>query len=305
MSAPPYMKLFWADYHQDTRHLTRDEHGAYFLLLGEAWNRGGFLPDDDALLARWALATPSEWSALKPIVMSFFRPASKGRWRHKRISEELAAYDDVSRKRKAAGKKGGSTSRGKHTENQEANAEANDFQKPTKPEPEPEPLDISPLPPEGGEQTGFVLGDDPAIEPRRKPKRAIPNGFPDEKAIYEQQLAARAAGADVDASYQAQRFKGWALANDRKFANWPQAWRNWMDRAIHEAPKTAKPAAAVCAPTEEVWRSRVRHFAGPNRYWSTYDWGPPPGKDGCKAPPEIQREFGIDPARPQPVLGAA
>lgn len=140
MSAPPYMRLYWADYHQDTRHLSRDEHGAYFLLLGEAWNRGGYLPDDDVLLSRWALATPDEWARLKPIVMAYFRPASKGRWRHKRISEELAAYEDVSRKRKAAGKRGGASKRGKDSENPEANATSIAEQKPTKPEPEPEPV---------------------------------------------------------------------------------------------------------------------------------------------------------------------
>lgn len=138
MGAPPYMKLYWADYHQDTRHLSREEHGAYFLLIGEAWNRGGYLPDDDALLARWALASPAEWERLKPIVMDFFRPAGRGRWKHKRITEELAAYNDVSRKRKEAGRKGGSTKRGKDEENPEAKAEAIAQQKPTKPEPEPE-----------------------------------------------------------------------------------------------------------------------------------------------------------------------
>lgn len=132
MSAPPYMKLFWADYHQDTRHLNRNEHGAYFLLIGEAWNRGGYLPDDDALLARWTLSTAEEWAQLKPTVLAFFRP-SKGRWKHKRISEELASYSEVSRKRKIAGKKGGAASHGKISGNQEAIAE----QKPTKPEPEP------------------------------------------------------------------------------------------------------------------------------------------------------------------------
>jgi uncharacterized protein YdaU (DUF1376 family) len=138
MSAPPYMKLFWGDYHRDTRHLSREEHGAYFLLLGEAWNRGGFLPDDDVMLARWALATPEEWARLKPVVMALFKPA-RGKWRHKRIVEELANYDDVSRKRREAGKRGGSARRGKDTGIPEANAIAIAEQKPTKPEPEPEP----------------------------------------------------------------------------------------------------------------------------------------------------------------------
>jgi uncharacterized protein YdaU (DUF1376 family) len=134
MSAPPYMKWFWADYHQDTRHLTRDQHGAYFLLIGEAWNNGGYLPDDDAKLAAWTLSTPAEWKRLKPVVMAFFRPASKGRWRHKRIASELATFFEISRKRKQAGKIGGAASVGTAKGNRQANAK----QMPTKPEPEPE-----------------------------------------------------------------------------------------------------------------------------------------------------------------------
>ena len=155
MSAPPYMKLYWADYHQDTRHLTRDEHGAYFLLLGEAWNRGGYLPDDDDLLARWTISTPEEWARLKPVVMAFFRQA-KGRWKQKRIGEELATYSEVSRKRKSAGKRGGASSRGKDTENSQANAKLLPTKPEPEPEPEPEPVDIG-----GGVERAGAVGDWP------------------------------------------------------------------------------------------------------------------------------------------------
>lgn len=134
MSAPPYMKLFWGDYHKRTRHLKRDQHGAYFLLIGEAWQLGGALPDDDAKLAAWALCTPEEWAAIKPVVMEFFA-LRRGKWWHDRVREELASYEATSRKRKEAGKKGGKASGGNTTGNQEANA----CLLPTKPEPEPEP----------------------------------------------------------------------------------------------------------------------------------------------------------------------
>lgn len=134
MSAPPYMKLFWGDYHKRTRHLKRDQHGAYFLLIGEAWQLGGALPDDDTKLAAWALCTPQEWAAMKPIVMEFFA-LRRGKWWHDRVREELASYEATSRKRKEAGKKGGKASGGNARENQEANA----CLLPTEPEPEPEP----------------------------------------------------------------------------------------------------------------------------------------------------------------------
>jgi uncharacterized protein YdaU (DUF1376 family) len=128
------MKLFWGDYHKRTRHLKRDQHGAYFLLIGEAWQLGGALPDDDAKLAAWSLCTPEEWTAMKPIVMEFFA-LRRGKWWHDRVREELASYEATSRKRKEAGKRGGKASHGSATENPEANA----YLLPTKPEPEPEP----------------------------------------------------------------------------------------------------------------------------------------------------------------------
>jgi uncharacterized protein YdaU (DUF1376 family) len=128
------MKLFWGDYHKATRHLRRDQHGAYFLLIGEAWRLGGSLPDDDDLLAAWALCTPEEWAPMKPIIMAFF-VMRRGKWVHDRVREELAHYDDVSRKRKSSGKTGGSSSSGKQRGKRTAIAN----QLPTKPEPESEP----------------------------------------------------------------------------------------------------------------------------------------------------------------------
>lgn len=134
MSAPPYMRLYWGDYHKATRHLMAREHGAYLLLIGEAWERGGTLPDDDAKLCAWARCTPKEWAEIKSVVMDFFS-LRRGKWTHARVVEELAVYETTSRKRKEAGKRGGKSSVGKDTENSQANA----LQLPTQSEPEPEP----------------------------------------------------------------------------------------------------------------------------------------------------------------------
>lgn len=122
MSGPYYMKLNWGDWHKDTRHLTRAQHGAYFLLVGEAFRLKGYLPDDDAKLAAWALCTPEEWGAEKPIIMAFFQ-LKRGRWTHKRVLEEVTKCQTISCKRKRAGKAGGLSRRGKQKEIPEANAE--------------------------------------------------------------------------------------------------------------------------------------------------------------------------------------
>jgi uncharacterized protein YdaU (DUF1376 family) len=105
-AAPPYMRLYWGDYFRDTRRLNRLEHSAYLLLIGELWVQGGVLDADDDTLARAALCTPEEWAEVKPIVMGFFT-VSRGRLKQKRLSEELAKYEDTIGKRRAAGKAGG------------------------------------------------------------------------------------------------------------------------------------------------------------------------------------------------------
>jgi uncharacterized protein YdaU (DUF1376 family) len=157
MSAPPYMKLFWGDYHKATRHLRRDQHGAYFLLIGEAWRLGGSLPDDDATLAAWALCTPDEWATMKPVIMAFFS-FRRGKWTHDRVREELARYETISRKRKDAGKRGGMLSDGNNKGNMQANAK----QLPIKPEPEPDITTVSNVP--------VVM----AVRPKSKASRRCP-----------------------------------------------------------------------------------------------------------------------------------
>lgn len=57
-------------------------------------------------------------------------------------------------------------------------------------------------------------------------------------------------------------------------------------------------------PADDPWRRRVREFSR-NRYWNRLEWGEPPGRPGCRAPAEIQREFGIDPPAPIAIPGAA
>lgn len=105
MSAPPYMKLYVADYLGDTHHLTALEHGAYLLLLMAMWRAGGTLPAVDANLARLARLSPDEWSAVKPVLWPLFK-VSRMRLTQKRLSAELAKYESISGKRSEA-KKGG------------------------------------------------------------------------------------------------------------------------------------------------------------------------------------------------------
>jgi hypothetical protein len=140
----------------------------------------------------------------------------------------------------------------------------------------------TPLPPEGAA--------------RRKPKRPIPDGFPDQALIDEEQAKARAVGANVDIANQAERFRNWSISKDSRYADWPATWRNWCDRAVKAAPKTAIAALASrpAQADDARWRARVKEFQL-NRYWPTDDAGPRPGQPGCMAPAAILAEFGFSP----------
>lgn len=100
-----WMPLWIGAYLADTQHLTRDEHGAYFLLMMAYWRNKGPLQDDDKRLASIVKASPKEWKALRQVMSEFFT-VNDGSWRQKRIDAELAGAGDrqdaAQRKAKAA-----------------------------------------------------------------------------------------------------------------------------------------------------------------------------------------------------------
>ena len=149
----------------------------------------------------------------------------------------------------------------------------------------------------------------PAEATRRKPKRAIPDGFPTAEAIAEQQAKARSVGANLDVANQAERFRNWSISKDARYVDWAATWRNWCDRAINNAPKTAVASAQgrVQAPSEEdQQRRRLREYRR-NGTWNTDDAGPRPEHPACRIPPALLAEFGFVPTAandPKPDLFA-
>lgn len=100
-----FLPLFIADYLADTTHLTRDQDGAYLLLLMAYWRRGGPLPADDNRLMRIAKATAPEWKKLKPVLLEFFDERD-GCWHNKRSTIELSKAQRMAEAKAEAGKKG-------------------------------------------------------------------------------------------------------------------------------------------------------------------------------------------------------
>jgi uncharacterized protein YdaU (DUF1376 family) len=98
----PALPLWTDSYLADTRHLSTLEHGAYLLLLMDAWRRPHCdLPDDDRILARLAGLSASEWEAVKPVVMALWKYDGRRKtWTQKRLSKERAHVTKTSRSQK-------------------------------------------------------------------------------------------------------------------------------------------------------------------------------------------------------------
>ena len=118
--------------------------------------------------------------------------------------------------------------------------------------------------------------------------------------------AAKAAGGD-----------GRLLAAVRAFADsddarrdggaFVQGFHRWLrdGRWEHFLPPDGPPAPGLLPLVEDPWPKRLRNYADPkNREWRELEWGPRPGRMGCKAPPELQRAHGFEPFPPAPVAEA-
>lgn len=132
----PCLPLWTDAYMADTGHLTAEEHGSYLLLLIEAWRSADCsLPDDDALLARYAKLSPARWRSSKHIVMAFWRfDKRRGRWVQKRLKKERMK---VAQKKRSA--KDSAASRWNSTKK----THANDMRSQCSPTPTPSSKDKS------------------------------------------------------------------------------------------------------------------------------------------------------------------
>lgn len=229
MSAPPYMKLYVGDYLGDTHHLGALEHGAYLMLLMSMWRAGGSLPAADANLCRLAKCTPEEWGQIKGAVLSFFR-VSRGKITHKRVTEEMAKYEDVSRKRSEAVK---ARAKKKLNENS-AQAASNDTGLITKPEPEPEPERKI-------ESSGVVrlvtAADAPPSAPPRRGSRLPDDWRPTVDGLV---YAARHGFDGSSVERLAERFRNYWHAKagaDAAKLDWHKTWCNWVSTEAERRPQ--------------------------------------------------------------------
>lgn len=125
MAEFPALQLWTDAYLGDTTHLTCMEHGAYLLLLMTAWRtRDTCLPDDDALLARYARCTRGQWGRIRPILEPFYT-IKNGQWIQSRLIDEAKAVRLRKEKAAIGGHAKALKTKGRHAANAEtSNAHA-------------------------------------------------------------------------------------------------------------------------------------------------------------------------------------
>lgn len=99
----------------DTTHLDDAEFGSYALLLFVMWRNGGWLPDDQELLRKYARCKPAKW-AKRWVLLSGFFYVEGGKLRQKKLAE---TYRKAIEKRNRFRENGGKGGRPKSLKNKE------------------------------------------------------------------------------------------------------------------------------------------------------------------------------------------
>ncbi|MGC0155010.1 YdaU family protein [Chromobacterium vaccinii] len=98
-----WMPLYIADYLADTSHLSTEEHGAYLLLLMNAWTNEGALPANEERLRRITRMDRTAWEVSWPELKTFFYEEGD-QLRHHRLDAEIDRAKANVKQRSDAGK---------------------------------------------------------------------------------------------------------------------------------------------------------------------------------------------------------
>ncbi len=101
-----WMPIYWADYLADTQHFSTFQHGAYLLLIGAYWCRGGPIPADEASVARMCRTTKDKLARYGNPVLAMFT-CKDGLLHHQRIDSEILKSSERLASAKANGRAGG------------------------------------------------------------------------------------------------------------------------------------------------------------------------------------------------------
>lgn len=286
MAEFPALPLWTDAYLADTRHLSTMQHGAYLLLLMEAWRRPNTdLPDDDTLLARLAGMSAEEWTREKPVVMSFWRLDGRTKtWQQKRLNDEKSYVTKKGKQQRSNAKsrwaKEKGASRGNANPDANAMPEASQTDAPT-PTPTPTPI----TPPKGGvgdpqPQRNFegwertLLGLDDI--------RFTNLGVSPMGPMVQLQIDGFDLISEVLPVVEADLARAKTQGRLNKLA-----WST-IAKKVREARLPGSEAGTGPAPAQpsQSWEKRME-FARRKQAWDSAKWGPYPNQPGCLVPANL------------------
>jgi uncharacterized protein YdaU (DUF1376 family) len=224
----PALTLWTDAYLSDTRHLSTLEHGAYMLLLMEAWRRPNCdLPDDDKILARLAGLSLAEWEDIKDAVLAFWKRDGRSKtWSQKRLSLERgkARVRSVSQRDKVA-------KRWNKTKKQDTTVLPSEY--PADTSTATATAHIEEEEPIGSPSSREDQKSDPPVVPNRSRKVSeetpLPEGF--EPVLGPTRAAMVSVWPPGMLEDQIQRFRMHAIRNRRVARDWNAAFGTWADKA--------------------------------------------------------------------------
>ncbi|WP_108462243.1 DUF1376 domain-containing protein [Devosia naphthalenivorans] len=291
MAQFPALPLWTDAYLSDTRHLSAEQHGAYLLLLMEAWRRPSCsLPDDDEMLARLACMSGDRWALNRDTIMTFWKlDGRKKEWTQSRLTDERSYVAEKSRSQRDK-----AASRWKTKTKGDAVAMPEGM-----PEHMPEACrSDAPTPtPTVREDTNVSSLSEPSVaDPgRTKSGKRKGNGY---TGPYE---AFWKAYPSTEGQSKLNGFKAWQKLSTEHQAqamaslpSYAALLKRHPDRAVKHVQgylsgrmfETMGGATVTELETPEQWRKRLGHAR--NRHeWFPAHWGPAPGAQGCRVPADL------------------
>lgn len=274
-----WMPFYPGAYLRQTGRLTAAQHGAYLLLLLEAWAHDGLIPEDDHELAQITRMSAKEWRANKAKVLRFWT-AAEGGYRQERLDQELARAKHLVSVKSEAGKASAEARKRQRTGNNRSTPVGTDA-------------------PTDGEQTAIqsqspysdtnVSGAEAPIDPDAKAWReavSILTAGDRMTAPKARQLFGKLLKT---AGVEARSFLP-SLAKCIEIGTLdPQSYLTKAAQGLADRRRGGSPAPT--ASDEPInWPWRLEQFRGPDRIWVESMWGPRPGHPDCQCPPHLLEE---------------
>lgn len=279
MAEFPAIPIWTDSYLADTRHLSTEQHGAYLLLLMEAWRRPACsLPDDDSILARLS-GLGDRWTQNRETVMAFWsHDGRRKEWTQKRLLKER---DYVASKRRSqrdnAAKRWNKSKKGDATAMPKGMPNACQTDAPT-PTPTPTSIDMC--------ETGVSNAS-------KSPKRArAKNTYTPEYEELWQAYPSTEGMGKMDG------FRAWQKLTPEEQAQVMASLPAYKARLAKDPTRPVKhvqgyingrmfesfnAANVTQLETPAQWERRLA-YARTNAVWSSDEWGPMPGHAGCRVP---------------------